>query len=61
MIRATSSRSVETRTVMGARITIGENVGLNLFIENLADVQYEKVNRIYSPGRTYRVGVSANF
>lgn len=46
---------------LGARIPISENVGLNLYIENLADVQYEKVNRIYSPGRTYRVGVSANF
>lgn len=46
---------------LGARIPVGENVGLNLYVENLADVQYEKVNRIYSPGRTYRVGVSANF
>ncbi|PSB59485.1 TonB-dependent receptor [Chamaesiphon polymorphus CCALA 037] len=46
---------------LSARIPIGENVGLNLYVENLADVQYEKVNRIYSPGRTYRFGVSANF
>jgi vitamin B12 transporter len=46
---------------LGARIPVGENVGLNLYVENLADVQYEKVNRIYSPGRTYRVGISANF
>lgn len=43
------------------RIPLSENVGLNLDVENLADVQYEKVNRIYSPGRTYRVGISANF
>jgi vitamin B12 transporter len=46
---------------LGARIPVSENVGINLYVENLADVQYEKVNRIYSPGRTYRVGVSANF
>jgi vitamin B12 transporter len=46
---------------LSARIPVGENVGINLYVENLADVQYEKVNRIYSPGRTYRVGVSANF
>ncbi len=46
---------------LSARIPVGENVGLNLYVENLADVQYEKVNRIYSPGRTYRIGVSASF
>ncbi len=46
---------------LSARIPLSENVGVNLYVENLADVQYEKVNRIYSPGRTYRVGVSANF
>ncbi len=46
---------------LGTRIPVSENVGVNLYIENLADVQYEKVNRIYSPGRTFRAGVSANF
>jgi vitamin B12 transporter len=46
---------------LSARIPVSENVGINLYVENLADVQYEKVNRIYSPGRTYRIGVSANF
>ena len=46
---------------LGARIPVGENIGINLYVENLADVQYEKVNRIYSPGRTFRAGVSANF
>ncbi len=46
---------------LSARIPVSENVGLNFYIENLADVQYEKVNRIYSPGRTYRAGVSATF
>ena len=46
---------------LSARVPISENVGLNLYVDNLADVQYEKVNRIYSPGRTFRAGVSANF
>jgi vitamin B12 transporter len=46
---------------LGVRIPVSENVGVNLYVENLADVQYEKVNRIYSPGRTFRAGVSANF
>jgi vitamin B12 transporter len=46
---------------LGARIPINENVGVNLSVENLANVQYEKVNRIYSPGRTIRAGVSASF
>jgi vitamin B12 transporter len=46
---------------LNARIPVSENIGLNLAIENLANIQYEKVNRIYSPGRTFRAGVSANF
>jgi outer membrane receptor protein involved in Fe transport len=46
---------------LGARIPLSQNVGLNLYIENLADIQYETVNRIYSPGRTYRAGISASF
>nr|WP_202895795.1 TonB-dependent receptor [Iningainema tapete] len=46
---------------LSARIPITRNFGVNLFVENLADVQYEKVNRIYSPGRTFRIGLSANF
>jgi vitamin B12 transporter len=46
---------------LSARVPISENVGLNLYIDNLANIQYEKVNRIYSPGRTFRAGVSATF
>ncbi len=44
-----------------ARIPVHKNVGLLLYVENLADVSYEKVNRIYQPGITFRVGVSANY
>jgi outer membrane cobalamin receptor len=46
---------------LSARVPVNQNIGLNFYVENLADVQYEKVNRIYSPGRTLRAGVSANF
>jgi vitamin B12 transporter len=46
---------------INGRVPISENVALNLSLENLADVQYERVNRIYSPGLTFRAGVSATF
>jgi len=46
---------------LGARIPITRTLGLNLFVENLADVQYEKANRIYHPGRAFRIGVSSSF
>jgi outer membrane cobalamin receptor len=46
---------------LGARIPIGENVGLNFYLENLADVRYERVNRIFSPGLTFRTGITATF
>jgi vitamin B12 transporter len=46
---------------LSAKVPLTDNFSLTLGIENLADIQYEKVNRIYSPGRTYRVGLSASF
>ncbi|MGI0484009.1 TonB-dependent receptor plug domain-containing protein [Pantanalinema rosaneae CENA516] len=46
---------------LNARIPILQNVGLLIYLENLADVSYEKVNRIYQPGLTFRVGLSATF
>jgi vitamin B12 transporter len=46
---------------LGARIPVTENLGLTVFLENLADRTYEKANRIYQPGLTLRVGVSSNF
>jgi vitamin B12 transporter len=45
---------------LGGRIPITRNLGLNVFVENLAGVEYEKVNRIYQPGRTFRIGVSSS-
>lgn len=46
---------------LGARIPITKNLGLTFFIENLADRTYEKANRIYQPGLTYRIGISSDF
>lgn len=46
---------------LGARIPITRNLGLTVYLENLADRAYEKANRIYQPGLTYRVGISSNF
>lgn len=46
---------------LNARVPLTANLGLLIYLENLADVSYEKVNRIYQPGLTFRVGVSATF
>ncbi|KAM3099161.1 TonB-dependent receptor plug domain-containing protein [Phormidesmis sp. 146-35] len=46
---------------LSARIPITQGLGLTIFIENLADRSYEKVNRIYQPGLTYRVGLQSTF
>ncbi len=44
-----------------ARVPLTENVALTAFLENLADVQYERANRIFAPGLTYRVGLQSSF
>lgn len=46
---------------LNGKVPLSANVALNLYLENLADVQYERVNRIYSPGLTFRAGLSATF
>jgi vitamin B12 transporter len=43
------------------RIPITQGLGLTLYLENLADRTYEKANRIYQPGLTYRIGLQSNF
>ncbi|MBW4634781.1 MAG: TonB-dependent receptor [Iphinoe sp. HA4291-MV1] len=43
-----------------ARVPVTRNLGLTVYLENLLDEQYERVNRIYSPGFTFRLGVTAN-
>jgi outer membrane cobalamin receptor len=42
------------------RIPITANLGLKFYLENLLGEQYERVNRIYSPGFTFRVGLSSD-
>lgn len=46
---------------LNARVPITRNIGLVVYLENLADVVYEKANRIYQPGLTFRAGVQASF
>lgn len=46
---------------LGLRIPVARGLGVTLFLENLADRTYEKVNRIYQPGLTYRIGLAADF
>lgn len=46
---------------LNARVPISKNIGLVVYLENLADVVYEKANRIYQPGLTFRAGVQASF
>lgn len=46
---------------LSGRIPLTSNLGLTIYLENLLDEQYERVNRIYSPGFTFRVGLSSSF
>ncbi|BAQ65365.1 TonB-dependent receptor domain-containing protein [Geminocystis sp. NIES-3709] len=43
------------------QIPLAKNVFLTLNLENLSDRSYEKSNRIYQPGLTYRIGLQAYF
>lgn len=45
---------------LSGRIPVNKNLGLTFYLENLLGEQYEKVNRIYSPGFTFRLGLSAS-
>jgi vitamin B12 transporter len=44
-----------------ARVPLSQYLGLTFHLENLLGEQYERVNRTYSPGFTFRVGLSSNF
>ncbi|HEY9634107.1 MAG TPA: TonB-dependent receptor [Coleofasciculaceae cyanobacterium] len=46
---------------LSARIPVSRNLGLVVYLENLADKIYEKANRIYQPGLTFRIGLQSNF
>jgi outer membrane cobalamin receptor len=45
---------------LSGRIPLTSNLGLTVYLENLLGEQYERVNRIYSPGLTFRVGLTSN-
>ncbi|HAJ59249.1 MAG TPA: TonB-dependent receptor [Cyanobacteria bacterium UBA8543] len=46
---------------LSARIPVTKNIGIVVYLDNLADVPYEKANRIYEPGFTFRVGLQSSF
>ncbi len=46
---------------LSLRAPIARQLGLTIFLENLFDKSYEKVNRIYQPGLTYRIGLQGSF
>lgn len=46
---------------LNLRAPIAKQLGLTIFLENLFDKSYEKVNRIYQPGLTYRIGLQGSF
>ncbi|BAU13694.1 TonB-dependent receptor [Leptolyngbya sp. NIES-3755] len=46
---------------LGLRIPVTRGLGLTVFLENLADRSYERVNRIFQPGLTYRIGLVSDF
>jgi vitamin B12 transporter len=46
---------------LGLQIPLFERVRLTVFLENLTDNIYEKSNRIYQPGLTFRLGLQSTF
>jgi vitamin B12 transporter len=46
---------------LSARIPVTRTIGVVVYLENLADVTYEKANRIYQPGLTFRIGLQSSF
>jgi len=45
---------------LSGRIPLTRTLGLTVYLENLLGEQYERVNRIYSPGFTFRLGLSSS-
>ncbi len=46
---------------LNLRAPLSSALTLTVHLENLADVAFEKVNRIFQPGLTYRVGLEGRF
>jgi len=59
--RATDFSPAYLSLDFNAKVPLYKNVALTLSLENLANNSYEKTNRIYQPGLTYRVGLQASF
>ncbi len=43
------------------RLPITQGLGLMVYLENLGGQTYEKVNRLYQPGTTFRIGLTSEF
>jgi vitamin B12 transporter len=46
---------------LNLRVPVSRGLGLMVYLENLGGKSYEKVNRIYQPGTTFRIGLSSEF
>jgi hypothetical protein len=46
---------------VSARILLWQGLTTLIYLENLADVPYERVNRTFSPGLTYRLALQSKF
>ena len=46
---------------LNSKIPLASNLALTINLENLTDRSYEKSNRIFQPGLTYRIGLQASF
>ncbi len=59
--RATDFSPAYLSLDFSAKVPLYKNVALTVNLENLTDNSYEKTNRIYQPGLTYRIGLQASF
>lgn len=59
--RATDFSPAYLSLDFSAKVPLSKNVALTVNLENLTDNSYEKTNRIYQPGLTYRIGLQASF
>jgi vitamin B12 transporter len=46
---------------LNTKVPLNKNLFVTLNLENLIDQSYEKTNRIFQPGLTYRLGLQASF
>ncbi|MBD2148963.1 TonB-dependent receptor [Pseudanabaena sp. FACHB-1277] len=59
--RATDFSPAYLSLDFSAKVPLSKNLALTVNLENLTDNSYEKTNRIYQPGLTYRIGLQASF